>query len=93
MSLGSFCTTIGDKTITIQPKALTINGIQISFIQNLQITQSIQTMIDLKEISYIFPTDNKLCIYNMQFKIGDEIIKTEIKSNKIAKETFEEAKH
>ena len=92
MGLGTFCTTKNHKLETIQPNNLRITGIQSGFLQYLEIYQSIQTTEDLDEVSYIFPTDNKICVYGMTFHVGDETIEAELRSNKIADQTFKEAK-
>lgn len=92
MGLGSFCSRKNRELITLQPKSLRITGIQKGFIQCLEIYQSIQSEEELREVSYIFPTDNNLCIYGMKFKIGDETINAELRSQNSAKEVFKEAK-
>lgn len=91
MSLGSFCSKEGKNLKVIQPKSIRITGFQKGFIQFLEIYQSIKSEVDLNEVSYIFPTDNKLCIYNMKFIVGEETIKAEIIAKKAAKEAFKEA--
>lgn len=92
MVIGSFCVTKDNKLTTLQPKSLRITGTQKGFIQCFEIYQSIKSEEDLEQVSYIFPTDNTLCIYGMKFQVGDETITAELRSNKAAKETFEEAK-
>ncbi|KAK8871880.1 von Willebrand factor A domain-containing protein 5A [Tritrichomonas musculus] len=92
MVLGSFCSKKDKKFKTVQPKSLRITGVQKGFIQCLEIYQSIQTKEDLDQVSYIFPTDNNLCIYNMKFQVGDETITAELRTQKAAEETFKEAK-
>lgn len=44
-----------------------------------------------KEVSYIFPNDHKICIYDTIFVVGEEIIKPKIKSKEEAKKTYDEA--
>lgn len=92
MGLGSFCSRKNNDFITLQPKSLRITGTQKGFIQSLEIYQSIQTEEDLDEVSYVFPSDNNLCIYSMKFQVGEETINAELRSNPAAEETFKEAK-
>lgn len=92
MVIGSFFYLKGGKFHTLKPNKLQITGTQSSFVQNLEIYQSIKSDEDLSEVSYVFPTDNNLCIYRMKFQVGDETIEAELQSTKSAKETFEEAK-
>ena len=91
MALGSFCFYEND-WITLQPKSLQITGYQKGFVQCLEIYQSIHTSKNLDQVSYIFPTDNTICIYNMKFQVGNETINAKIRSKEAAKETFQEAK-
>ena len=92
MTLGLFYFKKWDSLINIKPKSLKIKGIQKGFINDLEIYQSIEVKTDMEQVSYVLPTDNKLCIYNMKFQIGDEIIHAELKTDKEAKEIFQQAK-
>lgn len=91
MVLGSFCAKINGKPKIIQPKSLHITGEQKGFLLQLEINQSIKSNEAISEMSYILPTDNKLCIYHMKFQIGDKTIDAQIKSNKNAELIYEEA--
>lgn len=91
MVFGSFCYKEYHCYHTLQLKSIRITGIQKGFIQSLEIYQSIETKQDLNEVSYLFPTDNKICIYSMQFQVGDEIIPAELRSITQAKEIYDEA--
>ncbi|KAK8897039.1 von Willebrand factor A domain-containing protein 5A [Tritrichomonas musculus] len=92
MTLGLFYFKKWDSLINIKPKSLKIKGFQKGFINDLEIYQSIEVNSDMEQVSYVLPTDNKLCIYNMKFQIGDQIIPAEIKTEKEAKEIFQSAK-
>lgn len=92
MRLGSFCSRKENKLVALQPKSLRITGMQKGFVQNLEIYQSIQADKNLDEVSYIFPSDNNLCIYGMKFQVGEETINAELRSNKAAEETFKQKK-
>ncbi|KAK8837758.1 von Willebrand factor A domain-containing protein 5A [Tritrichomonas musculus] len=92
MVIGSFCYNSGNIIKTIQPKCLKVKGFQKGFIQGLNIYQSIIVEEDLNRVSYVFPTDNNLCIYGITFQIGDEIIKTQLRSKEQAKEIFNEGR-
>ena len=92
MTLGLFYFKKWDSLINIKPKSLKIKGFQKGFINDLEIYQSIEVNTDMEQVSYVLPTDNKLCIYNMKFQIGDQIIPAEIKTEKEAKEIFQSAK-
>ena len=91
MALGSFCFYKND-WITLQPKSLQITGYQKGFVQCIEIYQSIHSDTNLDQVSYIFPTDNNICMYNMKFQVGNETINAQIRSKEAAKETFQEAK-
>lgn len=45
----------------------------------------------LQDVFYIFPNDFKICIYDITFVVGEEIIKLIMKSKIEAKKTYEEA--
>lgn len=92
MTLGSFYFKKWDYLINIKPKSFKIKGLQRGFVTDLEIYQSIEVKTDMEQVSYILPTDNKLCIYKMKFQIGDEIIHAELKTDKEAKEIFQQAK-
>lgn len=92
MVFGSFCYRKCSLLETIKTKSIRITGIQKGFVQSLEIYQSIETCDELKEVSYVFPTDNKICIYDMHFLVGDEIIPAQLRSKTQAQKIFDEAK-
>lgn len=66
MTFGSFCAKEDNIGLqTLQPNSISIKGQQIGFLANLEITQTVQntTSTDLDEVIYMFPTDNRLCIF------------------------------
>lgn len=95
MTFGSFCTKLDRSSLqTLQPETITIKGKLIGFLADLEIIQSVKntTSKDLDEVIYIFPTDNRLCIYGLTFFIGKEKIEAKISKTNQATEIFNEAK-
>jgi len=45
----------------------------------------------LLECSYVFPNDNKFCIYDTEFVINDKIIRPELRAKEEAKKEYDEA--
>lgn len=73
-------------------KSVRIEGMQRDLLVNLEITQifSHSKPTD-QQVSYIFPNDQKFCIYDVTFVVGKEIIKPSIKSKEEAKKIYDEA--
>ena len=92
MLFGSLCFLDNNVLQGMTPKSIIINGFQRSLIVNFEVEQSFyHSEKNVKEISYIFPNDFKICIYDTTFIVGDEIIKPKIKSQEEAKATYKEA--
>ena len=73
-------------------KSININGFQQSLILNFEVEQSFyHNEESLQDIFYIFPNDFKICIYDITFVVGEEIIKPILKSKIEAKKIYEEA--
>ncbi|KAK8843217.1 von Willebrand factor A domain-containing protein 5A [Tritrichomonas musculus] len=94
MTFGSFCWKKEDDLQVLQPELITIKGKQIGFLSYFDIIQTVEnkTGKDLEEIMYIFPTDNRLCLYGLTFYIREEKIEAKIENTEHSKEIFEEAK-
>lgn len=43
------------------------------------------------EITYIFPNDQKFCIYDIKFAVGETIINMHLQSKEEANETYQKA--
>lgn len=93
MSFGSCCVEKGENFFIKTPKSIKIEGVQQNLIINLEITQTFKNKNNSKEesISYIFPNDSKLCIYDTVFVIGDNIIRPKLTTKKEADKIYEEA--
>ena len=77
---------------TMALKSVEIKGEQKELLNNFEITQIfIHSKPEGQEISYVFPNDMKICIYDLTFVVGSEIIKPTIKSKDNAKKIYEEA--
>ena len=92
MSFGSCCVLQGNNYLKMKPKAIEILGVQKGLILNFEVKQIFQhSQPQPQEISYIFPDDFKMCIYDLKFAVGDKIIKPELKAKNEALETYKEA--
>ena len=60
-------------------KSVKIEGVQRGLLVNFEVTQTFyHTEKEAKEVSYVFPNDLKICIYDTTFVDGDEIIKPKL---------------
>ncbi|KAK8840937.1 von Willebrand factor A domain-containing protein 5A [Tritrichomonas musculus] len=92
MTYGTCCILNNDNQRCMEIESVQINGFQRGLLVNFEIIQSfIHHEKEAKEVSYMFPNDLKICIYDTTFIIGDEIIKPQIKSKIEAQKTYEEA--
>lgn len=92
MVFGSCCTLTKNRLTAMKAKSVKIEGFQRGLIVNFEVTQTFyHTNKSAKEISYVFPNDFKICIYEVTFVVGDEIIKPKLASIEEATKTYEEA--
>ncbi|KAK8842130.1 von Willebrand factor A domain-containing protein 5A [Tritrichomonas musculus] len=92
MVFGTCCILIDDHIKSMNTKSVKIEGVQRGLLVNFEVTQTfIHTEKEAKEVSYVFPNDLKICIYDTTFVVGDEIIKPKLQSKDEAKKTYDEA--
>ena len=92
MSFGTFCVLIHEDFYKMKAKSVTIEGAQQGLILNLEITQTFKNNQSTpQQISYIFPNDMKLCIYDTTFIVGDKMIKPQMTTREEAKKIYDEA--
>lgn len=92
MTFGTCCILQGNDFLKMKPKSIKIEGFQKGLLLNFEFKQIFKhSQPQPEKISYIFPNDCKMCVYDVTFVVGDKIIKPEIKSRKEAIETYEEA--
>jgi Mg-chelatase subunit ChlD len=69
-----------------------VTGQQIDTFCNVTILQKfVNNTGKLLECSYVFPNDNKFCIYDTEFVINDKIIRPELRAKEEAKKEYDEA--
>lgn len=64
-----------------------IDGVQHSLLTNFEILQTFkhnESDAKKKEVKYLFPTDLKICLYDITFVVGTEIIKPQLKAKEEA---------
>ena len=81
-----------DETITLSPKSVSIEGDLYGLIANIKIIQEYQSDNEIKELSYVFSTDQKFCIYKTSFVIGDKVIDMKLQEKQQAEEAYQKAK-
>ena len=93
MAFGTCCISqYNNRLYKLKPKYVNIEGIQKGFIVNFEMTQAFRiNTTESEEISYIFPNDMKMCIYDTTFTIGDKIIKPQLAPFDEAKTIYNEA--
>ena len=92
MLSGTCCFIEEGKIESVNAKSIKIEGFQHGLIVNFEVVQTfINSQEKEKEIHYIFPNDNKICIYDMTFVVGDEIIKPKLQEKEEAKKIYKEA--
>ncbi|KAH0786761.1 von Willebrand factor type A domain containing protein [Histomonas meleagridis] len=90
---GYFQITNPTKSVKVPTASIIVEGEQRGLIADLKFTQVINNdSSSASEIQYIFPTDNKICIYKAVFYVGNEVIPLKLQSEDQAKETYNEAK-
>ncbi|KAH0787554.1 von Willebrand factor type A domain containing protein [Histomonas meleagridis] len=93
MSFGKFVAYFDSTRDKLPVKGITVECEQRGFIVDLKYTQVIQTKRNIDELTYTFPTDNKICVYKTHFVVGDEVIEMRLKPKEQAEEIYEEAKN
>lgn len=92
MVFGSCCIVDDDRVKSMNTKSVKIEGVQRGLLVNFEVTQTFyHTEKEEKKVSYVFPNDLKICIYDTTFVVGDEIIKPKLQSKEEAKKTYDEA--
>lgn len=92
MALGSTCILYQNVFLKLKPKKVSINGTQKGMLLNLEIRQTFENeACDPMDISYIFPNDLKMCIYDLTFVIGDKTIKPKLVDRNEARYMYSEA--
>ena len=92
MIIGSCCYLTNEGKQNIDAKSIKIYGIQRSLLVNFEVEQTFShSEKEPKEIIYLFPNDNKICIYDITFIVGEEIIKPKLQPKKEAEKTYQEA--
>ena len=91
-AFGSLIMFNGQTISQIPAESIKIEGVQHSLLANFEMTQTFKHYErSPQDISYLFPTDLKICIYDLTFVIGKEIVKPELKPKTEAKETYDQA--
>ena len=76
----------------MKAKSVEVKGEEFGLLVNFELCQTFyHEESSAKEVSYIFPNDLKMCIYDTTFVVGDEIIKPKLEPKEEAKKTYEEA--
>ena len=92
MSFGSCCVLDGSRYSVMDAKSVIVKGEELGLLVNFEVTQTFyHEESKPKEVSYIFPNDLKMCIYDTTFVVGNEIIKPKLEPKEEAKKTYEEA--
>ena len=77
----------------LSPIQVSVTGTMRGLIAAFTITQEFRHRESFPaDVSYIIPTNNKLCLYETVFYVGDEVIKTQLEQKNVGAETFFEAK-
>lgn len=92
MAFGTCCISRDNDLFKLKPKYVKIEGVQKGFIVNFEMIQAFRiNSIESQKISYIFPNDLKMCIYDTTFMIGDTVIKPQLAPFDEAKTIYDEA--
>lgn len=92
MTFGTCCISRNNDLFKLKPKYVKIEGVQKGFIVNFEMIQAFRiNSPESQEISYIFPNDLKMCIYDTTFMIGDTIIKPQLAPFDEAKTIYDDA--
>ncbi|KAK8892617.1 von Willebrand factor A domain-containing protein 5A [Tritrichomonas musculus] len=92
MLFGSCCFLNENRMNNMNTKSIKINGVQSELLVNFEIIQTFyHSEKEAKEVSYVFPNDLKICIYDTTFVVGEKIIKPKLQSKEEAKKTYKEA--
>ncbi|OHT14129.1 von Willebrand factor type A domain containing protein [Tritrichomonas foetus] len=92
MVFGSCCILVDNKFKSMTAKAMRISGTQRNLIARFDVEQVFEhSEAEPKEVSYVFPNDMKICIYDTTFIVGTEVIKPKLQSKETAKATYDEA--
>lgn len=92
MVFGTCCISKDANLQSMTTRSVKIEGTQHGLITNFEVTQTFtHSESDLQEVSYIFPNDLKMCIYDTTFVVGDEIIKPKLRPKEEAEKTYKEA--
>ena len=84
MSFGSCCILDGSRYSLMNAKSVEVKGEELGLLVNFEVTQTFyHEESSPKEVSYIFPNDLKMCIYDTTF-VGEEIIKPKLEPKKEA---------
>ena len=84
MSFGSCCIVDNSRYSLMNAKSVEVKGEELGLLVNFEVTQTFyHEKSDPKEVSYIFPNDLKMCIYDTTF-VGEEIIKPKLEPKKEA---------
>ena len=77
----------------LSPMQVSVTGTMRGLIAAFTITQEFRHKEYFPaDVSYIIPTNNKLCLYDTVFYVGDEVIKTQLEQKNVGAEMFFEAK-
>ncbi|KAK8872015.1 von Willebrand factor A domain-containing protein 5A [Tritrichomonas musculus] len=92
MSFGSCCISEDNENIEMEAKSVQIKGNQCGLLFNFELIQTFyHTQQNPQEVSYLFPNDLKICIYDTTFVVGKEIIKPKLEPKEEAEEIYEES--
>ena len=92
MSFGSCCVQKDGNFHMMESHKVKIEGFQKGLILNLEVSQTfINKTEELAEISYIFPNDLKICIYETTFVLGYQVIKPELFGREEARQIYQKA--
>lgn len=92
MPFGSCCVQKDGNFHMMESHKVRIEGFQKGLILNLEVSQTfINKTEELAEISYIFPNDLKICIYETTFVLGYQVIKPELFGRQEAQQIYQKA--
>ena len=90
MVFGTCC--FADNNNQIKAKSIDIEAEQFGLITCLKLTQTFKNSQEVaKEIKYVFPNDIKICIFDITFYIGDQVIKPKLQKKEDAEKAYKEA--
>lgn len=92
MTFGSCCILKDNEFYAMKSHEVHIEGVQKCLILNLEVSQTFRnTSEEIAHISYVFPNDLKICIYETSFILNDQLIRPKLVEKKEGREIYKEA--